>query len=125
VKKSKLPQYSLGDVIDKLSILIRKIYFGEEAAYPEYQSIIKGLNASGINSHLITATIRLTMANIDIWNLENEIRKGGEKKFTLSEIGRRAIAIRNLNRKRVEYKNEINRTTKKGFREVKIRHQSQ
>ena len=59
-----------------------------------------------------------------IWNLENEIRKGGENKFTLEEIGRRALEIRDLNRRRIKYKNKINDMTR-DFREHKINHRSQ
>ena len=117
--------YPLGDLVDKLSILIRKIYFGEESAYPEYNHLVQGLNGMGIDSRLLTATIRLSMINFEIWNLENELRQGEEKKFSLREIGKRAISIRNLNRKRVNYKNEISRTTKYEFKEIKVNHLSQ
>ena len=122
---SNLPIQSLGDIVDKLTILTRKIYFGEEEAYKEYEYLKEGLNTLGYDGDLICASIRLAQMNFEIWNLENEIRKGGEGKFSLDEIGRRAIDIRNLNRKRVEYKNVISKLDGVGFTEVKTNHLSQ
>jgi len=122
-----LPKQSLGDVVDKLSILTRKIYFGEEGAYKEHTYLCESLDKAGIklSGALIAAIIRLTQMNFEIWNLENKLRKGGEDQFSLEEVGRRSIKIRDINKKRVEYKNEINRVTELGFREFKIRHRSQ
>jgi len=121
----KRPAYSLGDVMDKMTILTRKIYFGEEDAISEHRYLEKGLDAWGVNGKLITNVIRLTQMNFEIWNLENEIRRHGTDKFTLEEIGRRAVLIRDLNRKRVQYKNKISELTKEGFKECKVQHRSQ
>lgn len=119
----KLP---LGDAIDKMTILTRKVYFGEEDAGEELNHITKSLRRSyGFDGRVIVAIIRLAQMNFEIWNLENDIRKGGEGKFSLEEIGKRAIEIRNLNRRRIRYKNEINKITKNGFSEVKTNHLSQ
>jgi len=112
----------MGDVIDKMTILTRKTYFGEEFAHIELDAYIKKLGKLG---ELLVNTIRLGQINFEIWNLENELRKGGEDKFSLEEIGRRAIKIRDFNKKRIQYKNEINRITQTGFIEYKIKHRSQ
>lgn len=122
-----LPQQSLGEVMDKLSILTRKIFFGEEDAYKEYTYLTECLDKLKLpmSGQLIAVIIKLTQMNFEIWNRENELRKGGESKFEQDEIGRRAIEIRNFNRKRVRYKNEINRLTSMGFREFKVKHRSQ
>ena len=101
------PTYNLGDVIDKLSILTRKIYFGDEDSISEHRYLEHGLLAYGIEGKLITNVMRITQINAEIWNLEHEIRNGGEDKFPIDEIGRRAILIRNLNRKRIQYKNKL------------------
>jgi hypothetical protein len=122
---NNLPIQSLGDIMDKLTILTRKIYFGEETAIQEHEYLKNGLVELGYDGELIVAVIRLTQMNFEIWNLENEIRKGGENKFSLDEIGRRALEIRNLNRKRIQYKNEITLMDNVGFREVKTNHLSQ
>lgn len=120
---TKKPEYNLGDLIDRLSILTRKIYFNDDTSISEHRYLEKGLAAFGIDGKLITNVIRLSMMNIEIWNLEHEIRQGGEDKFSLEEIGRRAILIRNLNKRRIDYKNNIT-ARDKGFREVKINHRS-
>ena len=116
--------HNVGEIIDKLSILSRKLYFGEESVISEHRHLEKQLDSLGINGKLVTNTIRLTQQNIEIWNLEHEIRSGGEAKFSLEEIGRRAIKIRDLNRKRIEYKNLINSELKTGFKETKVNHVS-
>lgn len=121
----KKPTYNLGDVLDRLSILTRKIHFGDEDSISEHRYLEQSLNAYGINGKLITNVMRLTQSNIEIWNLENEIRNGGENKFTTEEIGRRAILIRDLNKKRIEYKNKLTELSKNGFCERKVNHRSE
>lgn len=119
-------KYSLGDIIDRMTILTRKIKFGEEAASDELAYLVNNLKLTyGIDGKLVAAIIRVAQANYDIWNLENEIRKGGEGNLGLEEIGRRALEIRDLNKKRIKYKNEISTVTGKGFVEYKIQHRSQ
>lgn len=120
-------EMSLGDVIDRLTILSRKIYFGEEGAYKEHTYLTEGIDKLGIklSGALLAAIIRLTQMNIEVWNLENEIRNDTEDKMDNAEVGRRAKMIRDYNKKRIEYKNEINRMTEMGFREFKTHHRSQ
>jgi len=126
-KRADLPYMSFGDVIDRVTILSRKLFFGEEDAYKEHTYLTEALNALKIplTGALLAAIIRLNQMNIEIWNLENEIRKGGDDVMSREEIGRRAILIRDYNRKRVHYKNELNRLTQLGFREFKVKHRSQ
>lgn len=127
-KKPKPLTYPLGDAIDRLTILTRKIFFGEEDAYKELIDIQQGLNHHGYHGELIVACIRLAQMNFEIWNLENELRKGGTEyidKVGFEEIGRRAVQIRDYNKKRVRYKNDINKMTGVGFTEFKIRHRAQ
>jgi hypothetical protein len=118
---------SLGDVIDRVTILSRKIFFGEEGAYKEYSYLTEGIDKLGIklSGALLAAIIRITQMNIEIWNLENEIRNDTENAMDDAEVGRRAKLIRDYNKKRIDYKNEINRLTEMGFREFKCRHRSQ
>ena len=42
-----------------------------------------------------------------IWDLEWQLKSGVEQMLSLQEIGRRAIAIRDFNNKRIAYKNSI------------------
>jgi hypothetical protein len=117
----------MGDIIDRLTILSRKIFFGEEGAYKEHTYLTEGIDHLDIklSGALLAAIIRINQMNIEIWNLENEIRNDTENKMDDAEIGRRAKLIRDYNKKRIEYKNEINRITEMGFREFKTKHRSQ
>lgn len=117
---------NVGELIDKLSILSRKIYFGEEGAISEHRHLEQLLTGLGLPGKLITNVIRLSTMNGEIWNLEHEMRKcaEGQANHSLQEVGRRAIKIRDLNRKRIEYKNEINALLGSHFRETKVNHLS-
>jgi uncharacterized protein YxjI len=64
--------------------------------------------------------------NGSIWDAEAEIRKGHDDKLELSEIGRRALVIRDLNRVRVSIKNKIATVTnQEDFLDCKMNHASQ
>jgi hypothetical protein len=118
---------SLGDVIDRVTILSRKIFFGEEGAYKEHTYLTEGVERLQIrlSGALLATIVRLTTMNTEIWNLEHEIRNDTQDAMSNEEVGRRAKKIRDYNKKRIEYKNEINRLTEAGFREFKICHRSQ
>lgn len=122
------PTYNLGDILDKLSILTMKIYFGDESSISEHRYLEQSLKAYGINGKIITNSMRLTLMNRMIWELEHEMRRDGREESEMSsedlaKDGRKARKIRDLNRKRIEYKNNLN-DIDKGFREVKIQHRS-
>lgn len=120
---------SLGDAIDRLTILSKKIACGEEEAIQEHTYLTQSITKLGLilSGALLASVIRISQMNMEIWALENEIRKADDPvdKLGLEEIGRRALKIRDFNRKRVNYKNEINRLSEMGFREFKIQHRSQ
>lgn len=123
------PVYNLGDVIDRLSILTMKIYFGDETSIAEHRYLEKGLSGWGIDGKVITNTIRLTFMNRLVWEEEHEARKCMKDVKDMSDEelmqqGRINIRVREFNRKRVEYKNVIN-LDNKGFRESKVQHRSQ
>ena len=122
-----LPILSLGDIIDRLSILTRKVFRGEEDAYKELESLRCGLNKLGYNGDIILASLRLAHQNWAIWDLENELRTLGDpvEKFGLEEIGRRAMKIRDYNKKRINYKNDLNRMSGSSYVEFKIQHRAQ
>lgn len=61
----------------------------------------------------------------EIWNLEAELKSGREAELALEEIGRRAIAIRDHNNKRVALKNAIAEKLECPVREIKKDHLSQ
>lgn len=111
-------KYSDGDLIDKASIVYRKLQAApNKELEQEYSELIKGLGEKG---KIIEATIQITNSNADIWALEADIRNGG--KMSLEEIGKRALQIRDTNTKRIEARNTINKITSTGYVEVKIDH---
>ncbi len=84
----------------------------------------RGLKGQPVEVSLGDLVDRLSIVNLKIWHLENEIRQGGEGKFTLAEIGRRALLVRDLNKERVAYKNAINKIGERYFNDIKIDHRS-
>ena len=116
---------SLGDAIDRISILQRKIFFGEEDAYKEFVYLTEQIDKLKLkmSGALLAAVIRLTCMNFEVWNRENAFRRGED--MPAEEVKKMMIDVRDFNRKRIRYKNEINRLTEKGFREFKIEHRSQ
>ena len=61
----------------------------------------------------------------EIWELEAELKSGREEELSLEEIGRRAIAIRDHNNKRVKLKNAIAEKLNCSVREIKKDHLSE
>jgi hypothetical protein len=61
----------------------------------------------------------------NIWILEAELKSGREAELALEEIGRRAIAIRDWNNKRIAIKNTLAIKLGCGVREIKKDHLSE
>ena len=57
-----------------------------------------------------------------IWDLEWQLKSGVEQMLSLQEIGRRAIAIRDFNNKRIVYKNSIATILGHPVKEIKQDH---
>jgi hypothetical protein len=67
---------------------------------------------------------KLYEINGEIWQLEADIRRGREEELGLEEVGRRAILIREWNKKRIAVKNQIVEIFNEGFKDIKINHGS-
>jgi hypothetical protein len=61
----------------------------------------------------------------EIWELESKLKTGRESELSLEELGRRAIAIRDHNNKRVLLKNIIAERLNCPVREIKKDHLSE
>ena len=61
----------------------------------------------------------------EIWALEAELKSGKEEELPLEEIGRRAIAIRNKNNKRIRIKNAMADLLGDSIQEIKTDHLSE
>jgi hypothetical protein len=67
----------------------------------------------------------LTSIHNIIWDLEWQLKTGVEDQLPLAEIGRRAIAIRDFNNKRIAFKNEIAELLGDTLKEIKQDHLSE
>jgi hypothetical protein len=99
--------YSFGELIDKLSIISKKDNFELQGARQELNTHMEWLKGIGVDAYLILSIIRITQANNDIWNLEHELRNAKEGDIPLDKIGRIALKVREHNKSRVRYMNEL------------------
>jgi predicted nucleic acid-binding Zn-ribbon protein len=114
----------LADIIDRYTILLLK---SERAPSEEVNKELEIYEeeARKVSRDISKFVTELYSINSKIWDLEADIRKGKEKVLGLEEVGRRAILIRDYNKKRVALKNEITQVFGDGFLEVKNDHASE
>lgn len=102
-------KYPVSEMCDRLSILNLKSERlpqndETEAQIKEFrQALFEDVK----HSDIAALTFELYTVNGKIWDLESDIRKGKEGDLGLEEVGRRALAIRDLNKIRIEFKNQI------------------
>ena len=111
----------ISEIADRLSIAMLK----KARANAENQIEIDTLSAE-VNQYLgaVEYVEKLLDINGKIWDLESDIRKGKEAELGLEEVGRRAIQIREFNKIRVGYKNEMVKRYEEGFEDIKMNHAS-
>ena len=111
--------------MDKLSIVSRKDIYGLEGARAELDTMMKWLNDAGIDAYILLSIIRITQANADIWNLEHQMRNAVVGEMPENVVGRIAEKVREHNKTRVRYMNELNHAC--GDKQVleKVRHLSE
>jgi hypothetical protein len=86
---------------------------------------MKWLTDAGIDAYVLLSIIRITQANADIWHLEHAIRNAVVGDFPENIVGRAAEKVRDHNKTRVRYMNELNQAC--GDKQVieKVRHLSE
>jgi hypothetical protein len=116
---------ALGDVADRLTISRLKLQYGL-ATEVEVQAYADEVEECGVTKTVAgrLALAELECANRAIWALEYAIKTGRDESLPLEEIGRRALEIRDWNRRRVAARNAINGLTGTGYQEVKGDHAS-
>jgi hypothetical protein len=117
--------YSFSELIDKLSIVSRKEVYGLEGARQELDLIMKWLNDAGIEAYVLLSIIRITQANADIWNKEHAMRNAAVGEMSLSVVGKIAEQVREHNKTRVRYMNELSKAVGDSQVLEKIRHLSE
>ena len=118
----------LPEVLDRFTIVRLKVErIGEPQILDEYNALKQAIEDEKKHGTLIKEDWlqRLYDLNAKIWDLEHDIRRGKEGELGLEEVGRRALAIRDLNKQRVGIKNEVAQVTRKGFQDVKMNHASE
>jgi len=130
LNKERAMHYPLSEIIDRLSILMLKhdrLPYDEklnlevvrftDAAY----SFLRDVSHVTLHKWLETQKT----INGKIWDIEASLRQDvSDVGIGLEEIGRQAIAIRNLNRERIALKNKIARSMHE-YEEVKVDHLSE
>lgn len=117
-----------GDIIDRWAIAkLKATRIGALESKSEYAWFCEGIKElANKYPHLDWLAYRKEILTIhsNIWDLESGIRQG-KLDDDLMTVGRLAIEIRDWNKKRVTLKNEINRITGEGFRDIKKDHGSE
>ncbi len=114
--------YTFGEFIDRLTIVSKKDLCNLPGAHAELSEILRWCKEARIDGEFLLAVIRIAQANLTIWDLEHSVRNAAEGSIPLSEVGRRAIMIRNTNKTRIEAKNTLDKGV---FVEEKIKHLSE
>jgi hypothetical protein len=111
------------ELIDRLAIARLKFEITKENKLElDYYE----LQANKFNLSVVDEELNALIAvHQEIWNLEYLLKTGCEDQLSLEEIGRRAIAVRNGNRKRIQLKNCIAEKLNDPIREIKKDHLSQ
>lgn len=117
--------YSFAELIDKLSIVSKKDLFNLPGARKELNLIMQWLKDAGIEGYVLLSIIRITQANADIWNKEHEMRNAVVGEMPENVVGRIAEQVREFNKGRVRYMNELNSAVGDTQVMEKIRHLSE
>lgn len=119
----KQPMFPIVELIDRLAIARLKFEKTgknqDELDYYEQQAL--AFDFLQVHSEIN----QLQEIHRQIWELEYLLKTGQENQLSLEEIGRRAIAIRNLNKQRVTLKNFIAEKFNDPVREIKKDHLSE
>ena len=117
----------LPEILDRFTIVKLKLErIKDNSIIPEYEAYKEAIESFKDKGFKIKQEWinELYEYNRKIWDLEFDIRRGKEGELGLEEVGRRAIAIRELNKLRVGIKNKIAEETGSGFKDIKMNHAS-
>lgn len=117
------PKFPVIELFDRLVIArIKWCRTGANRAEIDfYENEISQYDVTSISDQIA----QLTHVHNHIWDLEKELKSGREHNLSLSEIGRRAIQIRDWNAQRIRIKNQIAEILGDPVREIKQDHASE
>lgn len=111
------------ELVDRYAIALLK-FNNTKANKKELDFYVEKLEQYNI-SIIVDELQELYKIHAQIWQLESQLKSGKEDELPLEEIGRRAIAIRNLNNKRIALKNIMAEKLDCAVREIKQDHLSE
>lgn len=111
------------ELVDRYAIALLK-YNKTKANKEELNFYVEKLEEYD-TSTIIEELQELYEIHSQIWDLESQLKSGQEKELPLEEIGRRAIAIRNLNNTRIKIKNKVAEKLGCAVKEIKQDHLSE
>lgn len=110
------------ELIDRLCIARVKYARTKGANQIELDWYEEKLSQLPASAELDEAIQAMTDIHHAIWDLEWQLKSGVEQMLSLQEIGRRAIAIRDFNNRRIAYKNSVARILAHPVTEIKQDH---
>ena len=111
----------LSEILDRYTITKLKSERTNEDVSDELQTYkreVENPDYSEKSSEIASFVDRLYGINGELWDTEKDIRKGVD--MPLEEVGRLALKVRDLNRKRNEIKAEVVDAFSEGFKEIRI-----
>jgi hypothetical protein len=117
------PKFPIIELVDRL--VIAEVKFQRTGANEEELLWYKDQALRIDLSEIVSEYENLKRIHNEIWTLEAELKTGREAELALEEIGRRAIAIRDHNNKRVALKNLMAEKLNCPVREIKKDHLSE
>ena len=111
----------LSEILDRYTITKLKSERTNEDVSDELQTYkreIEHIDYAKRSTDISSFLDRLYGINGQLWDTEKDIRSGVD--MPLEEVGRLALKVRDLNRKRNEIKAEVVDTFSEGFKEISI-----
>lgn len=118
------PTFPVVELFDRWAIARVKFHMTDGANAQELEFYDRQVQDYDV-SQVETLVKDLEQIHREIWDLEKELKSGKEHLLPLEEIGRRAIAIRDHNNRRVKLKNLMAERLACDVREIKQDHLSQ
>lgn len=112
------------ELVDRYTIAIvkhQRTCGANQAELDFYLEQIKFLDVEKIQAYID----QLVQIHNNIWDLEDDFKKYRDSNYSLEEIGRRSLIIRDYNQQRVAYKNKIAAAVDCTVREIKQDHASE
>jgi hypothetical protein len=111
-------KFPVVEIVDRYAIAVVKFEMTVGENKRELDFYTEQMNQSGLSlDHPLI--LELIEHHKYVWSLEDDIKKGKADSLPLEEIGRRALHVRDVMRKRTELKNALAEVYNDPIREIK------